>query len=117
MPVVAHTNGVVKQLHAVNPHDHFARCTFDVVVHTRALLRTPLPTELLTNLRLDTLQRTRESFLSGFIPDMQAIVIDFSRQSPEIFAQTPELDPRIRTLGFAHNLRVQVGRSGRGRIL
>ena len=36
--------------------------------------------------------------LSGFIPDMQAIVIDFSQQSPDTFAETPELEARIRTL-------------------
>jgi hypothetical protein len=53
----------------------------------------------------------------GFIPDMQAIVIDFSRQSPDIFSQTPGLEAHIRTLGFAHNLRVQFGRFVRGRIL
>jgi hypothetical protein len=29
---------------------------------------------------------------------MQAIVIDFSRQSPETFADVPELEARIRTL-------------------
>ena len=34
----------------------------------------------------------------GFIPDMQAIVIDFSQQSPDTFAETPELEARIRTL-------------------
>ena len=36
--------------------------------------------------------------LSGFIPDMQAIVIDFTRQSPDTFADVPELEARIRTL-------------------
>ena len=36
--------------------------------------------------------------LSGFIPDMQAIVVDFSQQSPDTFAETPELAARIRTL-------------------
>ncbi|MGV2337075.1 MAG UNVERIFIED_CONTAM: Rpn family recombination-promoting nuclease/putative transposase [Planctomycetaceae bacterium] len=178
--VVIQTIQVMNQYHPINPHDHFARRTFDVVDHTRALLRTQLPPELLTKLRLDTLQHTRETFLSsgenekridllysanfvdgtevliyfllehksyvdrrialqlleyvlkihdwrrrnnqplcvvipiviyhgdkpwdeptslrhkipasrqlsGFIPDMQAIVIDFSRQSPDIFSQT-----------------------------
>jgi predicted transposase YdaD len=190
MAVVPQTIGDMNFFHPINPHDHFARRTFDVVDHTRALLRTQLPPELLSNLRLDTLQHTRESFLSasenekridllysanfvdgsevliyfllehksyidrrialqlleyvlkihewrrrnnqplcvviplviyhghkpwdeptslrhkipaarqlsGFIPDMQAIVIDFSRQSPDIFSQTPELEARIRTL-------------------
>jgi predicted transposase YdaD len=181
---------VINQSHPTNPHDHFARRTFDVVDHTRALLRTQLPPELLAKLRLDTLQHTRETFLSsgenekridllysanfvdgtevliyfllehksyvdrrialqlleyvlkihdwrrrnnqplcvvipiviyhgdkpwdeptslrdkipasqqlsGFIPDMQAIVIDFTRQSPDTFADVPELEARIRTL-------------------
>jgi predicted transposase YdaD len=190
---------VMNQSHPINPHDHFARRTFDVVDHTRALLRTQLPPELLTKLRLDTLQHTRETFLSsgenekridllysanfvdgtevliyfllehksyvdrrialqlleyvlkihewrrrnnqplcvvipiviyhgdkpwdeptslrdkipasqqlsGFIPDMQAIVIDFTRQSPETFADVPELEARIRTLQLVRRAELQ----------
>jgi predicted transposase YdaD len=45
--------------------------------------------------------------LSGFIPDMQAIVIDFSRQSPDIFSQPPELEARIRTLQLARRAELQ----------
>ncbi|MGV2335655.1 MAG UNVERIFIED_CONTAM: Rpn family recombination-promoting nuclease/putative transposase [Planctomycetaceae bacterium] len=56
---------MINQSHPTNPHDHFARRTFDVVDHTRALLRTQLPPELLAKLRLDTLQHTRETFLSS----------------------------------------------------
>lgn len=51
--------------HPTNPHDHFVRRTFDVADHTRALLKTYLPASILCNLRLETLEPCRETFLGA----------------------------------------------------
>ncbi|MFM7057213.1 MAG: Rpn family recombination-promoting nuclease/putative transposase, partial [Planctomycetota bacterium] len=51
--------------HPTNPHDHFVRRTFDVVDHTRSLLKTWLPAPILTDLRLETLEPCRETFLGA----------------------------------------------------
>ncbi|MGV2333418.1 MAG UNVERIFIED_CONTAM: Rpn family recombination-promoting nuclease/putative transposase [Planctomycetaceae bacterium] len=72
----------MKQFHPINPHDHFARRTFVIPL---VIYHGDKPWDEPTSLR-DKIPATRQ--LSGFIPDMQAIVIDFSRQSPDIFSQT-----------------------------
>ena len=92
MAVVTQTIGDMKQFHPINPHDHFARRTFVIPL---VIYHGDNPWDEPTSLR-DKIPATRR--LSGFIPDMQAIVIDFSRQSPDLFSQTPELEARIRTL-------------------
>jgi predicted transposase/invertase (TIGR01784 family) len=51
--------------HPTNPHDHFVRRTFDVVDHTRSLLKTYLPASILNNLRLESLEPCRETFLGS----------------------------------------------------
>jgi len=55
----------MNKFHPNSPHDHFFRRTFDVVDHTRALLKAKLRPELLKRLLLDTLQPAKETFLSA----------------------------------------------------
>ena len=45
--------------------------------------------------------------LSPFVPDMQAIVVDFSQQSSAAFPEIPELEARIRTLRLARRAKLQ----------
>ena len=87
--------------HPINPHDHFARRTFVIPL---VIYHGDKPWDEPTSLR-DKIPATRQ--LSGFIPDMQAIVIDFSQQSPDIFSQTPELEARIRTLQLVRRTELQ----------
>jgi predicted transposase/invertase (TIGR01784 family) len=183
----------------INPHDHFFRRTFDVVANTRALLEARLPQHLLAELRLESLQPTKETFLSAsehekrldllytarflddtevliyfllehksyidrrialqllkyvlkiqewrrrnklppclvipivvyhgdkswneptslrdkirvrqqfrpFVPDMQAVVLDFSQLPSESFPDAPELEARIRTLRLVRRAKLQ----------
>jgi predicted transposase YdaD len=51
--------------HPTNPHDHFVRRTFDVAENTRALVKMYLPASILCNLRLETLEPCRETFLGA----------------------------------------------------
>ncbi|MFM8478696.1 MAG: Rpn family recombination-promoting nuclease/putative transposase [Planctomycetaceae bacterium] len=103
----------------INPHDHFFRRTFDVVANTRALLKARLPPCLVipivvyhgdkswnepTSLR-DKI-RVRQQF-RPFVPDMQAVVLDFSQQPSESFPDTPELEARIRTLRLVRRAKLQ----------
>jgi predicted transposase/invertase (TIGR01784 family) len=45
--------------------------------------------------------------LSPFVPDMQAIVVDFSLQSSAAFPEIPELEARIRTLRLVRRAKLQ----------
>jgi len=51
--------------HPIRPHEHFCRRTFDVAEHTHALLGHRLPGQVLNRIRLGSLQRAKESFLSA----------------------------------------------------
>ena len=53
------------EFHPANPHDHFVRRTFDVVDHAKVLLVSLLPAALLTEIDLQSLQPTKETFLSA----------------------------------------------------
>ena len=53
------------EFHPVNPHDHFVRRTFDVVDHAKVLLVSLLPAALLTEIDLQSLRPTKETFLSA----------------------------------------------------
>jgi len=55
----------MNEFHPTNPHDHFVRRTFDVVDHTRFLLKIHLPSQILHNLRLETLEPAQETFLGA----------------------------------------------------
>ena len=48
----------------INPHDHFFRRTFDVVANTHALLSHKLPADVLRQIRLESLQPAKETFLN-----------------------------------------------------
>jgi hypothetical protein len=111
----------MNDFHPRSPHDHFFRRTFDVVEHTRALLKAKLERQLLKKIRLDTLQPAKETFLSAdehekrldllysarFLDGAELLIylllehkseIDLSRESATFLPDAPELEARIRTL-------------------